>query len=200
MRFRTLASGIATAVLAVGLLSAPAAATAEVEPPPTPGSEPYPTEPYVNEYGFTFDPSNPFVDFNSTGLSSAPASGAAARGAIQANPYGCLGLTENVHKSNGMVSLHARTHSCSAAPAEIVVSPEIVKLGLFGVWHSLGSTPTSSAGQGKKSLDGNKKIVCADYGFQTYRGNAYHRVLISGTNYVAQTSSLNESRLGCNAN
>lgn len=200
MKLRTLACGLASTVLAVSLLGAPVAASAEVAPSPSPGEDTYPTEPYVNEYGFTFDPSDPFVDSNDAGLTSAPPSGAASRGVIQVNPYGCQGLTEDVHKSNGMVSLHARTHACSAAPAEIVVSPEIVKLGFFGVWHSLGSTPTSSAGKGKKSLDGNKKIVCADYGFQTYRGNAYHRVLISGKNYVAQTSSLNESRLGCNAN
>lgn len=197
MKTRVLLSGLAVAALAMGAAASPA--TAATPTPEGSESQSYPVDPYVNEYGFVFDPADPFVDEADAGLFAAPGGEVSARNVIKANPYGCRGLTENVHKSNGMASLHARTHSCSAAPAEIVVSPEIVKLGFFGVWHSLGSVPASSAGQGKRSIDGNNKKVCADYGFQTYRGNAYHRVLIGKTNYVAQSSSLNESRLGCNA-
>ncbi|WP_295835189.1 hypothetical protein [uncultured Microbacterium sp.] len=189
------AVAIATVATTSLLIAVPAAATT--------GELPYPTEPYIDENGHYFDPANPFVDENESGLSSAGAGDSddlsTKSAVIRENPYGCHGLTENVHRSGSFASLHARTYRCSAAPREIQVSAEIVKLGYLGAWHSLGATPREDRRGTQKAIDSNRKLVCSDSSQQTYRGNGHHRVLIGDTNYFASTSSESESRFGCNA-
>ncbi len=193
------------AIVAVGILSlsllpigAQAATAAPVVNDPAGAS----AEPYVNEIGVTVDPRDPFVDSSESALVAQPP--AVPEGTmtpmnivIEANPYGCRGQTFDAHKSNGMMSLHARTFGCSSNVIQMTTSPQIMKLGFFGIWHSLGSNPKTKANT--RFLETDSKRVCSSYDSQTYRGNGYHRVEIGSKSYVAQTSSPNERREVCNA-
>ena len=119
------------------------------------------------------------------------------RSAIPGNPYNCHGQTENVHKSGGMSSVHTRIRDCGGLPQQMTNGAEIMKKGWFGWWHR--SAFSARTVNNQWGLDTFAKAVCGNQSLQTYRGNGYHRVEISGTSYVGRTSSPSETRFACDS-
>lgn len=194
-----LISGAAAALIIGGVLTAPTAATSSNLSP----ADPRAAARDVSNSGsaaevFVGGPSSRLgMQTGSTGAKKHPQWGAVAGSvAITVNPYNCWAHTERVHKSNSLASLHSRNYNCTKTPKLSVVGTEIMKKGWFGQWHRIVYMQKEKKA---KTLDVNAKRYCSDNGFQTYRGNGYHRVEIGTKSYVARTSSDKETRFGCNA-
>ena len=100
-----------------------------------------------------------------------------------------MGYTDTPHKTYSFASVHGRTE-CPFSTTN-VVDVDLYRHRWYG-WDHLAN---GYDGRFTSRTNANAKWYCKGVGTYTWLGESYHRIVISGRNYIAYTD--NDSRWTC---